>query len=98
MQPFTRRFTAVPVSAEYPVLLKIAGRCQTGEVYTPSRDAQTVCVCAIAWLRLPRALFRLFLSASILLPTIDTAARLCEIAINITLLYFSDIDLYAQGS
>jgi hypothetical protein len=34
----------------------------------------------------------------LLLPTIDTAARLCEMVINIILLYFNDIDFYAQGS
>jgi len=32
----------VRVSEEYPVLFKIPGRCETGEAYTPSKDAETV--------------------------------------------------------
>jgi len=62
-----------PAKAGYPALLENIGRCET-------RFAQTVGVYAITWLRLPLALFRYFVSANILLPTIDGTARLREMA------------------
>ena len=58
-----------PSSMVFPALRKITGRCETRGVYTPLWGAQTV-----------HALFRLFLSANILLPTIDNAALLREMA------------------
>ena len=64
-----------PALRNCPALLETTGSLKTREVYTPLRGAQTG-----RSLRLPKLLFRSFLSANIILPTIDSGARRREMA------------------
>ena len=98
MQPFTRRFAAVPALVEYPVLFKIPGALRNWRsLYSFKGCSDSLCLRHCMASLISRAIQVIFVG-KLLLPTIDTTARLYEMAINITLLYFSDIDLYAQGS